>query len=103
MPIWGNTGALGQNGRGKVNRSRPTYYNRDKDIHLHRLTTVDVIQYLDREFEYSAFLVKNAIAKSVLDRMTHNLQSPVICVANNFMCNILCDKIMGNTEAYVFD
>ena len=67
---------LGQNGRGKVNRSRPTYYDIDMDIHLHRPTTVEVIQYLDRDFEYSAFFgKKNAIAKSVLDQMTHNLQS----------------------------
>ena len=27
MPIWGNTDVLGQNSRGKVNRSRPTYYD----------------------------------------------------------------------------
>ena len=30
--------------------------------------------------EYSAFLVKNAIVKSVLDQMIHKLHSPVICV-----------------------
>ena len=34
MPIWGNTGVLGQNGWGKVNRSRPTYYDIDMDIDL---------------------------------------------------------------------
>ena len=53
MPIWGNTGVLEQNDRGKVNRSRPTYYDIDMDIQyvcgLNRPTTVDVIQYLDRE------------------------------------------------------
>ena len=53
MPIWGNTGDLGQNGRGKVNQSGPTYYDIDMDLHyvsgLYRPTTVDVIQYLDRE------------------------------------------------------
>ena len=27
MPIWGNTDVLGQNDRGKVNRSRPTHYD----------------------------------------------------------------------------
>ena len=52
MPIWGNTGVMGQNGRGKMNRSRPTYY--DIDIDLVVLEYIDilqwnVIQYLDRE------------------------------------------------------
>ena len=32
MPIWGNTGVLGQSDRGKTNRSRPTYYDIDMDI-----------------------------------------------------------------------
>ena len=76
MPIRGNTDVLEQNGRCKVNRSRPTC---------------------------SAFFVKNAIAKSVLDQMTHILHSPGICVQRNFLCTILCDKIIGNIEAYVFD
>ena len=33
MPIWGNTGVLGQNCRGKVNRSKPIYYEIDMDLH----------------------------------------------------------------------
>ena len=33
MPICGNTGVLGQNDRGKVNQSRPTYYEIDMDLH----------------------------------------------------------------------
>ena len=53
MPICGITGVLGQSSRSKVNRSRPTYYDIDMDLHyvlrLYRPTTVDVIQYLDRE------------------------------------------------------
>ena len=32
MPIWGNTGVMGQNGRGKVNQSKPTYYDTDMDL-----------------------------------------------------------------------
>ena len=33
MPIWGNTDASGQNGRGKVNRSRPTHYDIGMSLH----------------------------------------------------------------------
>ena len=53
MPSCGNTDVLGQNGRGKVNRSRPTHYGIGMSLHyrksLYRPTTVDVIQYMDRE------------------------------------------------------
>ena len=33
MRIWGNTGVLGENGRGKVTRSMSTYYDIDMDLH----------------------------------------------------------------------
>ena len=33
MPIRGNTDVLGQNGRGKVNRSRPTHYGIGMSLH----------------------------------------------------------------------
>ena len=55
MPIWLNTGVLGQSCRGKVNRSKSTFYDINMDVHVHyvyglyRPTTVDVIQYLDKE------------------------------------------------------
>ena len=53
MAILGTTGVLGQYIRGKVNRSSPTYYDIDMTLHyvygLYRPTTMDVIQYLDRD------------------------------------------------------
>ena len=33
MPISGNTDVLGQNGWGKVNRSRPTHYDIGMSLH----------------------------------------------------------------------
>ena len=48
--------------------------------------------------ERSTFLVKNAIAKSVLDQMTGKLHSPVICVQRNVLCTVLCDKIIRNIK-----
>ena len=33
MPVWGNTDVLGQNGRGKVNRSGPTHYDISMSLH----------------------------------------------------------------------
>ena len=52
-PIWGNTDVLGQNGRGKVNRSTASHYGIGMSLPyaqgLYRPTTVDVIQYLDRK------------------------------------------------------
>ena len=49
----GKHGSLGGNGRGKVNRSRPIYYDIDMDLHyiwgLYRPTPMAIIQYLDRE------------------------------------------------------
>ena len=50
MPIWRNTDVLGQRGRGKVNRFRPTHYDIGMSLHcdygLYRptCTTGDVIQ-----------------------------------------------------------
>ena len=54
MPTWGKTDVLGQNGRGKVNRSRPpTHYNIGVSLHysqgLYRPTAVAVIQHLNRK------------------------------------------------------
>ena len=73
---------------------------------LYRPTTVDVIQYLDRDISKAGcstcFSAKNAIAKSLMDQMTHKLHSPVICIQIHFLCTILCDKIIGNIEDYVF-
>ena len=33
MSIWENTDVMGQNGRGKVNRSRPTHYDIGMGLH----------------------------------------------------------------------
>ena len=53
MPTLGNTDVLGQNGRGKVNRSRPTHYDICISLHyawgVYRPTTIDCIQYSARE------------------------------------------------------
>ena len=55
-------------------------------------TTVDVVQYLDREHwiqTHAVFLLqKNANVKSVLDNMNDKLHSFVFCVPNKF-CVIL--------------
>ena len=50
---------------------------------------------------YSASLVKHANVKIVPDQMNHKLRSLVFCVPNNFVCNIFCGKIIGNSDAYV--
>ena len=79
MPISGNTDVLGENCRGKMNRSRPTHYGIDMSLHyavcigLNRPTTVDVIQYLAKERWIQCFSSKNANVKSVLDQMNHKL------------------------------
>ena len=50
MPISGNTDVLGQNGRGKMNRSRLTRYGIGMSLHYAQglyvasSTTVDVVQ-----------------------------------------------------------
>ena len=53
MPIWGNNDVLGQSGGGKVNRSGPTHNDIGMSLQyayaLYGPTTVDVIQYLNRE------------------------------------------------------
>ena len=55
MPIWENTGVLGKKGRGKVNQSRSTYYDIDKDLqyvyraYIDLATTAVIFHYLDRE------------------------------------------------------
>ena len=66
MPIWGYMGVLGQNGRGKENRSRPTHYDIGMSLHDahrdYRPTTVDCIQYLDRErWIYTVLLLQKML------------------------------------------
>ena len=109
MPIWGNTTVLWQSGWDKVNRSRPTHYDIGMSLHyvygLHRPTTVNVIQYLDRDIYVDKIQCfsckKNANVKSTLDQMNHKLHSLVFCVPNNFLCIIFFCKIIGNIDVYV--
>ena len=45
--ICGNTGVLGQNGRGNVNRSRPTYYDIDMDLqYTMSRAYIDLLQWM---------------------------------------------------------
>ena len=61
MPILGDTDVLGENGQGKVNRSKPTHYDIGMSLHyaygLYRPTTltVDAIHYLDKERRMQCF------------------------------------------------
>ena len=43
MPIWGNTDILGQNGRGKVNRSKPTGYDIGMNLHYMSRDYIDLL------------------------------------------------------------
>ena len=50
MPIWGNTDVLGQNDRGKVNRSRPTHYGIGMSLHYGYISAymafIDLLQWM---------------------------------------------------------